>query len=236
MAEPSGGILNGLIGALNVFIDPAETARRVPSKWSWVWPLLLLCLGYLVFAYMLLPYTLQLMDATLAQRNVPSENMERASSMMHAATKITTPLTPAFIIGFLALEALLIKVLFAMMDNRPRFRDVFSLLAACSLIPFLQYALSYVVLRIKGDPVESPEQMTPPFGLDIFLPHLHGPAFAFISFFSIFEIWFIVVLVIGLAHLTHTSKTKSLIASIPAWLLPLAMKLVSSLFQRSPAA
>lgn len=236
MQERGGRVSDGLIGALNVFIDPGETARRAPSKLSWLWPIVLLSVGYLVIAYMLLPYTLQLMDAALAQRNIPSESMERASSMMHAATRITTPLTPVFMIGFLALNALLIKVVYAMLDARKRFRDIFAMLAACSLIPFLQYALSYLVLRIKGDPVQSPEQMTPPFGLDLFFPNLHGPALAFLSFFSIFEIWFIVVLTLGLAHLTHTSKTKSFIASIPAWLVPLGMKLIGSVFQRAPGS
>lgn len=233
MAESVGTVGDGLLGTFNVFVDPVSTAQKVPSKMSWVWPVLLLAVIYLVFAYLMLPYALQLMDATLAQRNVPSEQMDRTRSMMHASAQITTPLTPVFVIGFIALFALLIKVAFTMMDVRPKFRDVFSLLAACSLIPALQYVASYFVLRAKGDPVESAEQITPPFGLDIFFSNLHGPALAFLSYFSIFQIWFLVVLCIGLAALTRTSKTKAFIAMTPAWVIPLLMRLLGAMFTRS---
>ena len=231
--EPRGSVMDGFVGMMNVFVDPAATARRVPARLSWLWPVLVLTIVYLVFAYQMLPYALQLMDATLAQRNIPAENMERTRSMMHMTTTFTTPLTPVFVIGFMCLIAALIKVVYSMMDVKTRFRDVFSLLAACSLIPMLQYVASYFVLRMKGDPITSPEQITPPFGLDIFFSGIHGPAFALLSFFSIFQIWFIVVLAFGLAYLTGTSKTKALLASTPAWLIPLAFRLMGALFQRS---
>src|SRR5205814_8940406 len=112
--------------------------------------------------------------------------------MTHTITKITTPLTPVFVIGFLALFALLVKVMYSMMHVRPRYRDVFSLLAACSLIPLLQFIATYVVLRAKGDAITTPEQMTPPFGLDIFFQGSKGVLFALLNFFSIFEIWYLV--------------------------------------------
>ena len=225
--------MDGLVGTLNVFVDPATTAKRVPSKLSWLWPLAILCIVYLIFAYQMLPYALQMMDASLAQRNIPAESMERTRSMMHTTTSFTTPLTPVFVIGFVALFAVLIKVVYSMLGTKTRFRDLFSLVAACSLIPMLQYVASYFVLRAKGDPITTPEQITPPFGLDIFFSGIHGPLFALLSFFSIFQIWFIIVLVFGLAYLTGSSKTKAFIASTPAWLIPLAFRLVGSIFQRS---
>lgn len=235
MDEERGSLAGGMAGMLNVFIDPAATAKRVPNPWSWLWPVLVLSAVYLVFAYQLLPYSLQLMDATLAQRQVPPEALERTRGMMHTTTQITTPLTPVLVIGFMLLIALCVKGVYGIMDIRPKFRDVFSLLAACSLIPMLQYVATYFVIRMKGDAVETPEQMTPPFGLDIFLPGIHGPLLALIGFFSIFEIWFIVVLVVGLAALTRSSKMQALLASTPAWLLPLAFRLIGSLFQNKAA-
>jgi hypothetical protein len=232
MPETAGNVSDGLVGMMNVFVDPAETAKRVPSRLSWVWPVIVLCAGYLIFGYLMMPFAAQLIDAKMAERNVPPEQLERAQSVAHMIAKVTVPLAPVFVIGFIALFALLIKVTYSMMDIRPRFRDVFSLVAACSLIPMLQYIATYVVLRSKGDPITSSEQITPPFGLDIFFSNAKGLFLALLNFFSIFEIWYLVVLAIGLAYLTHSSKSKAFIAITPAWLLPLIFKLIGALFNR----
>jgi Yip1 domain len=232
MAHEAGGVGDGLAGMLNVFVDPATTAKYVPSKLSWIWPVVVLCVVHLVFGYLMLPFTMQLADAKMAERSMPPEQLERAQSMAHMITKIVTPLTPVFVIAFLALFALLIKVMYSLMDVRPRYRDVFSLLAACSLIPMLQYIATYIVLRVKGDAITSSDQMTPPFGLDIFFQGSKGMFFALLNFFSIFQIWYLVVLVFGLAYLTKTSKTKALIAITPVWLLPLFFRLLGAMFQR----
>lgn len=232
MAEQAGGVADGVVGMMNVFVDPATTAKHVPSRLSWVWPVLVLCIGYVVFGYLMLPYAMQMVDAKMAERNIAPEQLERAQSMAHTITKITTPLTPIFVIGFLALFALLVKLTYSIVDVRPRYRDVFSLLAACSLIPLLQYIATYVVLRTKGDPITSPEQMTPPFGLDIFFQGSKGVFFALLNFFSIFEVWYLIILVFGLAYLTRSSKSKALIAITPVWLLPLFFRLIGAMFQR----
>ena len=69
--ESAGGMTDGLIGMMNVFVDPVTTAKRVPSKLSWVWPVVVLCMGYLIFAYLMLPYATQLTDAKMAERSMP---------------------------------------------------------------------------------------------------------------------------------------------------------------------
>jgi hypothetical protein len=232
MAEEAGGVTDGLVGMMNVFVDPATTAKHVPSKLSWLWPVLVLCIGYLVFGYLMMPYALQLVDAKMAERSLAPEQLERAQSMTHMVTRITTPLTPVFVIAFLALFALLIKVVYSMMDVRPRFRDVFSLLAACSLIPMMQYIATYIVLHAKGDSITSTEQMIPPFGLDIFFQGSKGMFFVLLNFFSIFQIWYLIVLALGLAYLTKSSKAKAFMAITPVWLLPLFFRLLGAMFQR----
>jgi len=233
MTASTPGVGEGIVGMLNVFVDPVTTAKKVPARLSWLWPVLVLTIVYLAFAILMQPFALQLMDATLAQRNLPPDQLDRARSMMHATTQITTPLTPVFVIGFMALIALLMKVAYAVMDSTQKFRDLFSLLAACSLIPALQYIASYFVIRAKGDPIENPEQLAPPFGLDIFMPSLHGVGLAFVNFFSLFQIWYLVVLCIGLAALTRSSKTKAFFAMTPAWLIPLLFRLMGAMFSRT---
>ena len=113
-----------------------------------------------------------------------------------------------------------------------KFRDVFALMAACGLIGTLQQIAGYVVIRSKGDDIVSPEQFTPPFGLDIFFQGLHGAAYALLNFFSLFQIWYMVAFVVALAHLAKTSKGNALFAFTPAWLFPLFFRVVGAMFQK----
>ena len=186
----------------------------------------------MIVGYLVLPYAMQLVDVKMAERNMPPEQAEKAKSMTHAMAKYSAPVTPIFRIGIIALMALLIKALYAAMNVRPRFRDVFSLLAACSLIPLIEAIATYIVIRSKGDEITTAEQLAPPFGLDLFLPGAKGVLFAIVHFFSIFEIWYLVVLVIGLAYLTHSSRSKAMLAITPAWLLPLLMAVIGGAFNR----
>ena len=227
------GVTDGLVGMMNVFVDPATTAKKVPSKLSWLWPVIVLLIGYTIVSYLIIPYAMQLMDVKMAERSMPPEQLEKARSVAHAMAKYSAPVTPIFRIGVLALFALLIKGMYSVMNVRPRFRDVFSLLAACSLIPLIEAIATYVVIHSKGDEITTAEQLAPPFGLDLLLPSVKGVLFAFVHFFSIFEIWYLVVLALGLAYLTHSSKAKAFIAITPAWLLPLLFAMIGGAFNKS---
>jgi len=237
MAEPTGSAADGLVGMLNVFIDPAETAKRIPSKGFWIWPMVTLTIVYVIFGYLMLPYTTQMVDNRMTQQfsasNAPPEQVERAQRIAHIMTQVGIPLAPVFIIIFLAIFAGLVLGMCSVVGIKTKFRDLFSLLAVCSLIAMLQYIATFIVLRAKGDEITSAEQLTPAFGLDIFAQGLHGVALAFLNFFSVFEIWYIIILGLTLAALTGASKGKAFIASSPAWVVPLLFRLVGAAFTKS---
>jgi hypothetical protein len=222
---------DGIIGMLNAFVDPQGAAKRVPAPYAWVWPLLILTILVLVFGYLMLPYQLTLQDAQIAQRTTDPAQADRARALAHTITQFIIPFTPLIVAGFIALFAWLISMVGSMLAMRTKFRDVFSLLAACSLIPALQTIATFIVVRTKGDEITSPEQLTPPFGLDIFLQNVHGTLLAILNFFSIFQIWYLIVLTLGLAYLTRSSKGKAFAAITPAWLIPLFLQIVRSMFQ-----
>ncbi len=233
--EQKLGVGDGFIGMLNAFVDPVGTAKRVPAPLSWLWPVITLSIIYVVFGTLMLPYTLALVDLRMTQQmsqnNAPVEQIERARSITHTITQFTVPATPLIIIGLLALFAWLVSAMGSMAGLRAKFRDIFSLMAACALIPALQYIATYIVVHVKGDEITSQEQLTPPFGLDIFLQNIHGALFALVNFFSIFEIWYLIVLTIGLAYLGKVTKGKALFAITPAWLVPLVLRVVQAMLQ-----
>ena len=240
MEEKPAGAASGLVGMLNAFVDPAGTAKRVPAKLFWLWPVITLSIIYLVFGYLMLPYAMQMVDArfnqSITQQGVSADRIETVRNVTHLFIRVAFIFSPVIIIGFLALFAWLVSVTGAMVGARAKFRDVFSLMAACSLIPALQYIASYIVIRTKGDEVLTQEQLTPPFGLDILFQDVHGPLLALLNFFSIFQIWYLIIFALALAHLTKSSKEQAFAAITPAWLLPLILRMVQAMFQGAGGA
>jgi len=226
---------DGFVGMLNAFIDPAATAKRVPAPLSWLWPIIALTIIYVVFGYLMLPYTMNLIDLRInqqiSQQNTPPEQAERGRQMMHTFFQFLPPATPVFVIVFLLLFGWLVSVMGSIAGLRVKFRDIFSLLASCGLILSLQTVAAYIVLHAKGDEITTPEQLTPPFGLDIFLQDIHGALLTLVNFFSIFEVWYLVVLTFALAHLAKATKGKAFFAITPAWLLPLVIRIVQTMVQ-----
>ena len=226
---------DGFIGMLNAFIDPKATAQRIPAPLSWLWPVITLTIIYVVTGYLMLPYTLAVVDLAVSQRvrdqNLPIEQAQRAAAITHAIYQFLPVAIPVIVILFMLLFAWMVSGMASMAGLRAKFRDIFSLMAACSLIPALQQIATYVVLHAKGDEITSQDQLTPPFGLDIFLQDIHGALLGFVNFFSIFEIWYLIVFTLGLAYLGKASKGKAFFAITPAWLIPLLIKVVQSMFQ-----
>jgi len=229
--EQKPGVGAGLVGMLNVFIDPKATAKSIPAPFSWLWPVIVLCVIYGVFTYLMLPYTMQLIDVRLSQQNTPPEQAERARNLIHAIYGLLPAFTPVITILVIMLVALLVCGMGSVAGLKTKFRDVFSLMAACQIIPSLQVIAIFIVLRAKGDEITSQEQLTPPFGLDLFFPNLHGALYALLNFFSIFQIWYLIVLTLGMAYLAKTSKGKAFFAITPAWVITLVIRVIQGMLQ-----
>jgi hypothetical protein len=231
--KPSVG--DGFIGMLNAFVDPKATAKGVPAPLSWLWPVISLSIIYVVFSYLMLPYTMNLIDLRInqqiSQQGMPAEQAERARALTHMIYQFLPFATPVFVIVFVLIFAWLVSAMGSMVGMRAKFRDIFSLIAACQLIQALQTVATYIVLHTKGDEITSQEQLTPPFGFDILLQNIHGALFALVHFFSIFEIWYLIVLTVALSHLGKISKGKAFFALTPAWLLSLVAQIVQAMVQ-----
>jgi hypothetical protein len=216
-------------------VDPKTTANRVPAPLSWLWPLITLAIIYIVTGYLMLPYIMNLIDVRInqqiSQQNTPVEQAERARTVAHAIYQFYPLAIPVIVVVFILFFGWLVSAMASMAGLRTKFRDVFSLMAACSLIPALQSIATYIVLRAKGDEITSQDQLTPPFGLDIFLQNIHGGLLGLVNFFSIFQIWYLIVLTLALAYLGKSTKGKAFFAITPAWLLPLVIRVIQGMFQ-----
>lgn len=223
--------MNALLAMLNVFIDPAETVRRIyGKKLAWLSPIVVGGLIMAFYSYSIAPITMQVM------RNDPPPGLDpaRLDQMMGAMQTmarvgaIAAPMMYAFVT---LIAAALIFAACVVLTVNVRFPDLFNLVSHVGLINALQMLAHYFVLKGKGE-IMSMKELTPSFGLEMLLGDgtpkmLHG----FLAFFSIFTIWHIVILAIGFAALAQVSKGKAFLVTAPSWIMGLIFALIGSIFR-----
>jgi hypothetical protein len=229
--EPTASLKEGLLGLVNVYIDPASTARRVQLKWFWVYPLVVLSIVSIIVQLQLIPFTIQAMRVD-PPNGISGEQLDRMLSLTTTISTVTAYCIPIIILIFTAIAALLVMAVGAIVDARVRFQHLLSLLLTCGMISMLQYIAAVIVLKSKGlDDIQSMHQLQVPLGLDIFI-NASGALGGVLNFFSIFMIWYIVILGLTYAHLAKVSKGKAFFAIIPAWLVPMLFAVLGAMFRK----
>lgn len=229
--RPDPDIPGTAAGLMNVFVDPSITAKAIPRNYFWLWPVLIMTIASLVFAVISSPIVSEVL------RTHPPEGMDPAKwaqslPMIQLFTTVMLFLSPLWMILGMIISAALVLVACNVLDIKVSFRNLFTMVAACSLIKLIQYIAAGAVVFAKRNDIQSMEELNPGFGLDIFLHDgVSKILLAFFNFFSIFEIWYIVVLAFCFAYFTRNGKARAFIATSPAWLIALLFTLVGALFR-----
>ncbi len=232
MPGSSSVAVDQLVGMLNIFVDPAATVKRIPRSYSWLWPLLIVSVVMAAISLGLVPVTLRVM-----QENPPgglsAEQLQRALPMIETSQKVLAWATPVVFGVLLAFQAAILLVSCVLTGIRARYRDLFSLLAHGALIGVLQSVAGYAVVRLKGDQIQTLEELQPGFGLDLLIgASISKPLMAALKYFSVFTIWYIIILGIALAALAGVTKKKAYLASAPVWLLSMLLAVALSFVRR----
>ncbi|HEU0139255.1 MAG TPA: YIP1 family protein [Bryobacteraceae bacterium] len=231
-SERKPSMVDRIIGMFNIFLDPAGAAKNIRLSWSWVAPLVLSSIVIGICGYLLIPTTLRIMQMN-PPPNMTAEQFEKARPIIEMSQKVSALASPVIIGVFTALFAGILTAACAVLDIRSRFRDHFSLLAHTGLIGALGYLCGFLVIRLRGDAVQSLLELRPGFGLDLFLgEHANKFVYGLLNFFSLFQLWNIVMLGLTFAFLTNVSKGRAFAATAPVWLLGLVLALVGVMFQR----
>ncbi|MFN0106272.1 MAG: YIP1 family protein [Bryobacteraceae bacterium] len=223
--------MNALLAILNVFIDPAETVRRIQgNKLAWLPPILLGGLIMAFYNYSIAPMAMQVM------RNDPPAGLDPAKldqmvSTMQTMARFSAITAPMMFAVMTLIGAALIFAMCVIFTVNVRFPDLYNLMAHVGLINAVQMLAHYIALKGKGE-LMSLKELVPGFGLDIFLSE-GAPKLltGLLGFFSIFTIWHIVMLGIGFAALARIGKGKAFLVTAPSWILGLIFALIGSLFR-----
>jgi hypothetical protein len=220
-AGETAGFGEQLMGMLNIYIDPAAAVKQIRRKLSWLWPLLIVSVVIFIVQYLLVPTTMRVI-----QMNPPggmtAEQLERSLPMIQTVQKVVAFAIPLFMAGMMALGAAVTLGTCSVLGLRSSFRDLFSMASHCSLITMLQVIAGYFVVRMKGDEIQTVQELRPSFGLGLLIHEgVSKPVMAVLDYFSIFMIWSIVITSLCIACLTGSSKGKGFVAAAPSWLLGL---------------
>jgi hypothetical protein len=230
--EEAAGFGEQLSGMLNILIDPAAAVKQVRRKLSWLWPLLIVGVVTATLGYLNIPLAIRALQMN-PPGGVTAEQLERSMGMIQTMQKVGVFASPVIMAGMLAFGAAILLGSCSVLGMRATFRDLFSLACHGSLIGMLQTVAGFVVVRMKGDEIQTVEELQPSFGLGLFFHEgVSKPAMAVLNYFSIFTLWYIVILSLAVACLTGSSKGKGFAAAAPAWLIGLLFFVGISFLQR----
>jgi uncharacterized membrane protein YidH (DUF202 family) len=227
------GFLGDFAGITDFLIDARGAARRLPRKLFWIAPIIVVSIIALVCGMMNFPIVQQAMNNQPPPPNVSPEQFQNQMRIGFMIQKSATYASPLLMMVFLAISALIIMASCVIVDLKPKFLEMFNLMAGLSIIDGLKIIATTVVLHMKGEPTGMAD-LQPALGLDIFAPTgTNKVLVALLGYLNVFGIWQIVMAILIFAVAYRVSKTKAVIAVLPLFLLGLILRLVGAMFSRT---
>jgi hypothetical protein len=229
----SANFLTDFAGITDFLIDARGAARRLPRKLFWIAPIVVVSIIMLVCGVMNFPIVQQAMTNQPPPANVSPEQFQNQMRIGFMIQRVATFFSPVLLIVILAISSLVIMASCVIVDLKPKFLEMFNLMAGLSIIDGLKVIATTVVLHMKGEP-SGIADLQPALGLDIFAPTGTSKVLvAFLGYLNVFGIWQIIMAILIFAAAYRVSKTKAAVALIPLFALGLLLRLVGAMFSRT---
>lgn len=223
---------NDLAGMGSFLMDPEGAARRVHSKWFWLGPLILFSIVSIIASFIIMPMTRHVMEVTPLPSGVSPEQYQKSMEVGLTIQRISMYFAPVMIAVIFAIQAAVLLGMSAVTSVPAKFRQLFNLVAGCSLIQVLAAIAGVVILKAKSE-VSTIAELRPALGLDIFLPAGTNKFLAaFLGYFSVFEIWWIVMMVLIFSAAFRVTKGKALTVVLPLIFLSVILRVLGAAFAR----
>ncbi len=216
---------NNLFNIFNIVTDPKGVVDRLNQRSSWLFPLAVVGAGTFLIGMANSHLLVRVVENSLPI-GLPEEQAKQTLDSVLRYQKLGVYFSPLGIaIKWLALSALLFLSCI-ILDIKVKYKKLFALVSQCGYIIFIQDLMVFLIIRLKGDSVQSVNDLSPQLGLDLFLSDLSKPLMLILNYFSFINIIYIILLTIMLSILGKCSKVRAFAATIPIWLLPLIFSLV----------
>lgn len=228
----SGGIASDIAGVIDFLMDAPGAARRLPRKFFWITPVVIVSVVMIVAGILNLPLVQQAMANQAPPPNVSPEQFQKQMSIGLTIQRVVIYLAPVLVVVFTAIYALIVMACSVVLDLKPKFLAMFNLMAGLSIIDALKVVATSFIIHMKGEP-SGMADLQPPLGLDIFMPTGSNKVLvAFLGYLNVFQIWEIVMAILIFAAAYRVSKSKAAVAVLPLFALGLILRLVGAMFQR----
>ncbi len=231
-ARSGESFASDVAGMGSFLIDPAGAARRVFRKWFWVAPLIVFSVVTIIASSVVLPMTRHVMEVAPLPQGVSPEQYQRSMEIGLTIQRYVMYFAPVMLAIFFSIQAAILLGMSAVTGVPAKFRQLFNLIAGCSLIQVLAAIAGVVILKAKGE-ISTTAELRPALGLDIFLPSGANKVLAgVLGYFSVFEVWWIVMLVLIYSAAFRVTKGKALAVVAPLVLLSLILRVLGAVFSR----
>jgi hypothetical protein len=232
-AEISQSFLNDFSGMFNFLMDPGGAAKRLPRKFFWIAPLIVVSIIFMACGFSNLPLVQQAIANQPPPANGNPEQFQRGMQMVMTFQRIGIYLSPIIFLVIAAVSALIVLATGSVLGLKARFLELFNLMAGLSLIGALKVIAATVILHLKGEP-SSLADLQPPLGLDIFAPvGMNKVLVAFLGFCNIFELWQFVMAVAIIAVFYRSGIAKAVISVVPLFVIALLFSVAGAFFSRA---
>ena len=229
-ASSSSNFASDLAGIPSFLIDPAGAARRVHSKWFWVGPLVLFSIISIVASAVMIPITRHVLEVSPIPANTTPEQYQHGIEIGMTIQRVAMYFSPLIAAVLFAIQAAVLLGASAVFGVKAKFRELFNLIAGCSVIQMLAAVAALIILKAKGE-IASKAELRPALGLDIFMPEgANKYLTAFFGYFSVFEIWWIVMIVLIFSLAFRVNKGKAFAVVSPLIVISLLFRLVAAIF------
>ncbi len=230
--QKSESIVSDFTGMFAFFADPAAAARRLPRKWFWIAPLIVVLVVAIIAAIAAIAMEPIVRQASALMPTRPGATPEQQQRAVDIGVAMQRFFAPVGVIVMLLIQTLIVFGAAAVFSVKARFREFFNLVTGCSLISMALTSIAgVIILRAKGE-ISSMAELTPALGLDIFLPQGTSKfLFGILGYFSIFQIWWMVMMVLIISAAFQVSKGKALGIITPLVILGLVFRIGLATFR-----
>jgi hypothetical protein len=231
-AEPAAASTD-VAGVFDFLIDPRGAAKRLPRKYFWIVPLAIMSVAMVVLGIINMPLAHQALVNQPVPGNVTPDQMQQRINIGTTIQKVFVYLSPVVLLIMTAFSAAVVLMCGLVIGLKPKFLEMFNLMAGLSMIEVLKLIATTVVIHMKGEP-SSMADLQPALGLDIFAPTgMNKVLVAFLGFFNVFQLWEIVMATLIFAIAYRVSKGKAAVAVLPVFLVGLVLRLIGAFFTPS---
>lgn len=212
---------DSLQNIVDILAEPSAAFARLKSEPKWLLVMVIFCLLSAGIAWAMFPFTEQIMHQQLAERGVPSAQIEISIKIGQISGLIGSVIAP--IIWLLVVSAILtLAARLLGLSDAIKYNHIYAAVVHTSLISFLIALGNTALLVVFKDAADiknvADMKMIP--GLHLLLGASENvKLLTFLSYFNPLSLWYLAVLTIGVRVYADTDKTKACVGAIIIWLL-----------------